>query len=171
MKTISLVALFVVAVLLVGHATAATEDLDNLSFEAGGHVLPVLVAVDDTGHVTKVDPAIKLQPGQQQKLENMIGNMIKGPAHDKDKKPKASQFVMMFSLKPAKDNPDQLTYVYASSKVVPLGQLHWQRTQNAGNNSRFTLVSSAIARQMKRVTAPRHPATEDPQYSPPANQK
>ncbi len=123
MKQLSIICIAAFAMLLSSTVFAQQAPQKPQVFEASGHVLPVLVAVDAKGDVTKVDSAIKLRSAQQKALESAVNKMITGPAKDKNGNPKSSQFVMMMAVDAGTNG--QSTFKYVGGKPVQSGSVHW----------------------------------------------
>ncbi len=97
---------------------------------ADKHVLPVLVAVDANGNVTKIDSAIELRPAQEQVLERAVRQMITGPATDKKGHGVDSQMVLRFSMQPVEGSAAAYAFAYLGAESVQSGSLHWVNTEH-----------------------------------------
>lgn len=104
--------------------------------DIGKYVLPVLVAVDASGAVTKIDPAIELLPAQKQVLERAVKQMITGPATDGKNQKVSSQMVLRFAMQPVHGNDGVYQFAYLDAMPVQSRSLHWVNTKNG-----FTLAS------------------------------
>ncbi len=135
-RQLSVVAL-VLCVSLMG--TAAAQSVAE--FDADKHVLPVLVAVDADGTVSKIDSAIELLPAQEQVLERAVRQMITGPATDKKGHGVDSQMVLRFSMQPVEGNDAAFEFAYLDAKSVQAGSLHWVSTEDG-----FALETSRAER-------------------------
>lgn len=134
MKNISKVMLIGLCLILASTACAADKESNGVLDST--HVLPVLVAVDKTGKVIKVDPAIRMKAVQERNLRSMVDGMITGPAL-KDGHGIYSQFVMLFALDKAADS-NSATLRYLSSKPTRPEPMHWVR-EHGGSGPRFAL--------------------------------
>ncbi|HEX7338395.1 MAG TPA: hypothetical protein VF271_00505 [Rhodanobacteraceae bacterium] len=155
MKKLS--AMMLLGLMCAGSALAAQSGsghAQEIGVNGSDHSLPVLVAVNANGKVTKVDPAIDLASAQQADLEKIVHKMVTAPARDKNGKPKASQFVMIFNLEPSKSNPDAYKFVYVRAHPEPLGNLHWI-VNGTGLHKKFalSLPQSKSAQQVADLRA------------------
>ena len=115
--------------LLLGAMTAtgtaaATGSFSLNEFKPG--VMPVLVAVDAHGNVTRVSPSTHLAPRYQRLLRENIQELVTGPA-TKRNKAVSSQFVLNMTMKasPRSDGSYDAHFAYVSVKPVPSGPMHW----------------------------------------------
>lgn len=108
------------------------------------YVLPVLVAVDASGTVTRIDPAIELLPAQKQILERAVKQMITGPATDQKNQKVGSQMVLRFSMQPVQGNAGAYEFAYLDAMPVQSESLHWVNTESG-----FALASGQGAGQDK----------------------
>ncbi len=122
--------------------TAAAQQVSERN--ADKHVLPVLVAVDANGTVTKIDSAIQLRPAQEQVLERAVRQMITGPATDKKGQGMDSQMVLRFSMQPVEGNAAAYEFAYLDAESVQSGSLHWVNTERG-----FALATARGARAHK----------------------
>lgn len=152
-NTLLALAILIGASLAAPLATAQENGIGTLEFDTSKHLLPVLVATDATGKVTKVDPAIKLRGEQIRQLENMIGAMITSPARDKAGNGIPSQFVLVFAVNPDEKNPQETTFTYMEAKVVQQEPLHWvAETRGSRVNKRFYLAPENQGQDVNRAT-------------------
>ena len=121
------------------------------------YVLPVLVAVDASGTVTRIDPAIELLPAQKQILERAVKQMITGPATDQKNQKVGSQMVLRFSMQPVPGAAGAYEFAYLDAMPVQLESLHWVNTkkgfalapdQGAGQGKGSNRWQTEMARQM-----------------------
>lgn len=145
MKRLTVGVVAVLAMMLGGAALAGQSSVgearQSTLFKADGHVLPVLVAVDQAGKVTKVDTPISLSSAQQNNLKQVVSGMIKGPAKDKSGRAHASQLVMMFAINHSTDGSGNYALKYLRSKSEPVGEYHWV-TVKTGSDVKYALSRS-----------------------------
>lgn len=106
--------------IVLGAAVAAPA----FASDASRDTLMVLVAVNSSGMVTKIDSAERVQPSERHALENTIRRMILAPAKDKDGNTIASQFVMRLVVR---DGGDSKTPEFALDGIQPVltGPMMW----------------------------------------------
>lgn len=127
----------------------------------GDRVLRVFVHVDNKGEVTAAEPAVKLQPGLQQMLQQTLDQLISKPAIV-DNKPAASQFVMDLAVKSTQraDGGYDASFKYLSSEVVPAGDWQWVRTPGREP----VLVPKGVTDYWHEISTLRGRAQDPPYY-------
>lgn len=144
-----------VALWVSGVGIAAAQQ--PLEADVDKSVLPVLVAVDASGTVTKIDPAIELFPAQDQLLERAVKQLITGPATDPNGRKVSSQMVLRFSMQPVPGAAGAYEFAYLDAMPVQLESLHWVNTkkgfalapdQGAGQGKGSNRWQTEMARQM-----------------------
>lgn len=110
--------------------TAAAQRGARLSTELGSgkQLLPVLVAVNADGKVTKVDSAVRLRSSLQRALKASVQHMILAPARDKQEKAIPSQFVMWLLVEADPDNASVPRFALDGVQPVRLGPMMWVST-------------------------------------------
>lgn len=124
--------------------------------DAGKYVLPVLVAVDASGAVTKIDPAIELLPAQKQAIERAVKQMITGPATDQKNRKVRSQLVLRFSMQPAQGSDGAYEFTYLDAMPIQSGSVHWVNTTDGFALASGQAVSPNMDLERSRREALRH---------------
>lgn len=122
-------------------------------------VMPVLVAVDAHGHVTKVMPSVELPPTLQRLLTENLDEWIRGPAVVKGRAV-ASQMIVNVALRTEqrKDGTYAAHFAYVSRLPSPFGgAAHWATKDGV----QLALVSDSANQGFRQRWAPPPP----PQYN------
>lgn len=129
-------------VLLLGVAGSAAAASSTTSDKSAKNVLPVFVQVNAQGKITHMDPAYTIQPEYERVLRQTLDKMISKPAHNKDGKAIASQFIISMNMQatPRNNGQYELKFTYVSVMQVPPGNWHWA---HASHGRRLTLASDS----------------------------
>ena len=114
-----------VAMAMLGGAAMASSSMSLTYFKP--KVMPVLVAVNAKGHVTKVLPSTRLPPKLQRLLTENLGEWIARPAMYKGRAV-GSQLIVNVALRaePRKDGNYDVNFAYVSMLPSPYGaSAHW----------------------------------------------
>ena len=144
-------AMLVGAVMMLACGTTMADPMALTHFKP--RVMPVLVAVDAKGHVTKVLPSTPLSPKLQRLLAENLDEWIAKPAMAKGHAV-GSQVIVSVALRaePRKDGNYDVNFAYVSMLPSPYGSAaHWVWK----DGDQLALVSDSDAGLRQRMWRPR----------------